>query len=444
MTSVIINDILPRTQAIAVGSQTVYSTDWTANYPTDVIVYSRAAGIMADDATQILDPSLYNVAFIGDSEIVQITLINPSTAGDIVTILRQTPADRENLYTNTNFTPSMLNNDFGILTMVDQQDQLIGAQVGVRYNYSEIINNPIDTILPILGPSQLWVKNASNTAIVATNINTESSGTINLGLAGQIAYYAVTGTQISGTNTLPPTLTGYLQAPLGFKDPSGHILLNNTFAASAVNYLQIGNAPTGASPAIAALGSDAIVVLSLISKGGGFSLSDSTNTDGAFLTFLNAAGTFATTIGVAAAQASSVNFNLPALDQAGFMISDGSGNLSLSGIPFDISSSITVNGWSAQTTKIFSSLVIGKMVFIQFTLQGTSNSNQFNITGLPHTTVSNQYYPILVTDNGINTFGLAIVSGTTITFDNNGGTGAASWTTSGAKAAFGSFWYQAS
>ena len=37
---------------------------------------------------------------------VQVTLVTPSNLGDIVTITRMTPADRENLYTNTNFVPS--------------------------------------------------------------------------------------------------------------------------------------------------------------------------------------------------------------------------------------------------------------------------------------------------------------------------------------------------
>jgi hypothetical protein len=173
MTQVIINDILPLTQAVAVLNQTVYSTDWTANYASDVVVYSRTAGTAADDATQVLSyPSQYSVAFIGDQQTVQVTLVTPSLAGDIVTILRQTPADRLNLYTNTNFTPSMLNNDIEILTLVDQQNQLIPAQVGPRYNYSELVTVPLDIILPILGANETWAKNSNNTAFVPYTLPT--------------------------------------------------------------------------------------------------------------------------------------------------------------------------------------------------------------------------------------------------------------------------------
>lgn len=176
MTAVIINDILPLTQIIASGGQTLFSTDWTADVASDVVVYSRATGVAANDATQIVAyPAGYSVAFIGSGNIVQVTLVTPSTLGDIVTITRMTPADRLNLYSNTNFTPSMLNNDFGILTLVDQQAQLVNQQVGPRYNYSAIINQNApteDTILPILALNQVWQKNAGNTAIIGFTLGT--------------------------------------------------------------------------------------------------------------------------------------------------------------------------------------------------------------------------------------------------------------------------------
>ena len=60
-----------------------------------------------------------NISFIRRClQEVQVTLVTPSILGDKVTITRMTPADRENLYTNTNFVPSMLNNDFGILHLL--------------------------------------------------------------------------------------------------------------------------------------------------------------------------------------------------------------------------------------------------------------------------------------------------------------------------------------
>lgn len=249
MTSVIISDILPRTQAIATGGQTVYSTDWTADVASDVVVYSRAAGVDADDATQILSSSLYNVAFIGAGEIVQVTLINASTAGDIVTITRMTPADRLNLYTNTNFTPSMLNNDFGILTLVDQQAQLVNQQVAPRYNYSALIDNIVDTILPILGANETWVKNSSNTAFIPYELPTS-------GIAPADATFV---TLTDETSTLPNSLalsgigTGIL-----INDASGNTLLTRTFTGTA-NQITITNGTGLAGNINAAIASNAVI-----------------------------------------------------------------------------------------------------------------------------------------------------------------------------------------
>ena len=165
MSQVVIGDILPYTQATAIASQTVFGTNWTVNALTDVVVYQTPSGSPPDDVTQILTTSQYSVSLIGSQQEVQVTLVSGASAGDIITITRQTPADRENLYSNTNFTPSMLNNDFGILTLVDQQAQLVNQLIGPRYNYSAEITDVVDTILPILPENMTWVKNANNTAI---------------------------------------------------------------------------------------------------------------------------------------------------------------------------------------------------------------------------------------------------------------------------------------
>ena len=172
-TQVVIGDILPYTQSPATSQgQTVFGTNWTANAASDVVVYYTPLGSSPNDVTQILAyPADYSVSFIGSQQQVQVTLVTGAVnIGDIVTITRQTPADRENLYTNTNFTPSMLNNDFGILTLVDQQAQLVNQLIGPRYNYSAVITDVVDTILPILGANQTWAKNGSNTAIVPITI----------------------------------------------------------------------------------------------------------------------------------------------------------------------------------------------------------------------------------------------------------------------------------
>lgn len=180
MPAIAINDTPPYTQirVTSIG-ETIFGTNWTANYPSDVVVFYTPLGDAPDDLTQMLPyPSAYSVDFIGSSLEVQVTLsVGAANIGDIVTITRMTPSDRLNLYSNTNFTPTMLNQDFGILTLVDQQAQLVNQSIAPRYNYSAIINpNPsfptCDTILPILPANCVWVKNPENTAIIAMTIPT--------------------------------------------------------------------------------------------------------------------------------------------------------------------------------------------------------------------------------------------------------------------------------
>lgn len=204
MSQVIINDVSPYTQATAVGSQVIFGTNWTANAASDVVVYVTPVGTDPDDFTNILSyPTQYTVDFIGALEEVQVTLVTPSTAGDIVTVTRMTPADRENLYSNTNFVPSMLNNDFGILTLVDQQAQLVNQQVAPRYNYSATIDPVIDGILPTLEANQVWIKDSNNTGFIGLTIQDGQvgSGVVNIGSQNQLAYYAANGDEVSGLTT---------------------------------------------------------------------------------------------------------------------------------------------------------------------------------------------------------------------------------------------------
>lgn len=343
MTQIIINDILPYTQAVAIASQTIFSTNWTANDATDVWVYYTPFGSAPDDATQLLATNLYTVQFIGTSDIVQVTLVNPANAGDIITITRMTPAAFLNLYTNTNFTPSMLNNDFGILTLVDQQAQVVNQLVAPRYNYSALINQSpeADTILPILQPNQVWMKNSAGTAIVGADIpdgglapasatyitvNNETTNlpnsfrliagnnvslvagtnqitinvsgqTINPGSINDLAYYSANGSVISALATADngvlvtsgsgvPSISSTLPSGLVIPSPlineildsNGNVVLNLVATPSAVNYVAAINQSTGFNPGFDAAGSDTNIGMGFNAKGTGQIQFSSANT----------------------------------------------------------------------------------------------------------------------------------------------------------------------
>lgn len=164
MTSVIIDDTLPYTQSIATAAQTVFDTDWTVDAITDVVVYARATGVAANDVTQVVSSINYTVTLVGVQQTVRVTFLVGRTADDVITMTRNTPADRDNIYSNTNFTPSMLNGDFGRQVLMIQQNDLYNTQLTPRYNTSATIEPVVDTILPILLAEQSWRKNAGNTA----------------------------------------------------------------------------------------------------------------------------------------------------------------------------------------------------------------------------------------------------------------------------------------
>lgn len=304
----IINDIIPSTQFTATPSQVTFSTNWTANATSDVVVFARQAGEDANDILQLVSTSLYTVEFVGDAQTVRVTFLTGRTTDDIITIIRSTPASRLNLYTNTNFTPSMLNEDFGILTLVDQQAQPFNTSnvaskrfPAPRYNLSATFKNDpnIDMILPILGANQVWIMNADEDEIQPFTL-TESTigGLINPGELGEIAYYSADGSVISGLETLDDAvlitdgagfpvmshtlpgvvvanitqlvgLTGVIQAPTFVNDLSGNHVLGFSQTALAVNYLDIVNNATSANPQLRALGTDTNISMSLVPKGTG-------------------------------------------------------------------------------------------------------------------------------------------------------------------------------
>ena len=135
-----------------------------------MIVYARADGVEADDVTDLIDPADYTVTFIGVDEEVRVTFLVGRTLDDIVTIMRATPVERLNLYTNTNFTTSMLNGDFGKQTMMVQEREYCDNRLSPKYNNNATVQDVIDTILPVLGAGQAWRKNDADTAIEVVDL----------------------------------------------------------------------------------------------------------------------------------------------------------------------------------------------------------------------------------------------------------------------------------
>lgn len=246
----IITDIIPRTQATATASQAIFSTTWTANKASDIEVYSRASDAATNDVTQLVSDENYDVAFIGDENIVRVTFIvgQERDAGDIVTIVRNTPTDRMNLYTNTIFTPSMLNSDFGTQVLTTQQNQLYNELITPRYSVSESIVTQNQTtgiggdqVLPILGANQVWAKNSGNTAIVAYNV--PDGG----GIAPSSAEYLI---RVTNAELPDAQVLGELATGLMVNTTTSGVVLTRTLTGTAEQITVADGTGLSANPTI--------------------------------------------------------------------------------------------------------------------------------------------------------------------------------------------------
>ena len=260
----------------------------------------------------------------------------------------------------------------------------------------------------------------------------------------------IPGYALSGANsdiTSMSGLTGYLQAPLGIKDPNGNIILDFGYVSNAVNFIRVINNPTGFPVVLVASGSDPSINMILFSKNGDFLLQDSTLTIAPTLKFFNAATTHFTGLKAATAEATDLTLVLPALDGSADapMITDGSGNLSfLPGAWVDFSGSIGATGLTAAPAVVYAlSKKIGKTSFINISLSGTSNATTFTITGLPYAAANGNFIGFhYAQDNSTNTICSGSISGTTLTLYFGTASVASGWTNAGTKGFSGYLFYE--
>jgi hypothetical protein len=238
------------------------------------------------------------------------------------------------------------------------------------------------------------------------------SGTVNSGTVNQIAWYAGTGTAVSGLATAN---SGVLVTSAGGV-PSISTTLPSGLAMGTPASLVLTNATGLPIAGLTGLGTGVATALAI-----------NVGSAGAFVTFNGALGT----------PSSGVATNL-----TGYTIAN------LADVPWtDWSGAIGFTGFSANPTGVVATYKkIGKTCFINLDMTpGTSNANTFTITGLPFTSgpmlmrtctltgVNNSSYSNLIegfVGSGSTTFQLAIS-------DSSSG-----WTASGTKGIRGQFFYE--
>ena len=254
---VVINDVTPREQFTSSAGQQIFNVLYTADATTDIDVYARASiAVDPNDILQIVNPVDYTVTFVGVDQTVRVTFGVGRSAGEIITIARNTPPTRTNLYINTNFTPSMLNEDFGVLTLIDQQAQMYDEVIAPHYNVSAVVTpadintgEGRDIILPILDANQGWVKNPTDTEIIAYTF--PSSGTV---APGDATYIVQTpDADLPNAQALNALTPGILVATA----PNG-VLISRQIDATSTQTTVLNGDGVAANPTIG-LASNAIV-----------------------------------------------------------------------------------------------------------------------------------------------------------------------------------------
>jgi len=106
----------------------------------------------------------------------------------------------------------------------------------------------------------------------------------------------------------------------------------------------------------------------------------------------------------------------------------------------DWSGSVSCYGWSSYTTKIFYYKKIGKLLFVEYYIGGTSSQTYANIS-LPYTKGAGAIQSIIRACNDGNWInGLAIVVSSTAQIDFYSSAGGGTWVNSGTKVVTGQFW----
>ncbi len=178
MADIIVTDIPPRVQYTSAGGVGPFAYAFPIFAATDLNVYLTPNGTVANDVNNILT---YNVDYTVTNAVAptvggNVTLINASAAGDIITIVRNMPDDRLNNYLAGGlFQATDVNTDFDRTVMMAQQNKMYDQNVGVHYNLTA---NPIavtDTVLPLLPANAVWMKAADGNSIVAVT----TTGSVN-------------------------------------------------------------------------------------------------------------------------------------------------------------------------------------------------------------------------------------------------------------------------
>lgn len=179
-----VNSVIPRIQYIASAAETDFTYPFEIFEDSDLDVYLTPVGQTPDANTNKLTLGVdYTVTGAGETSGGYITLTTAATAGDIVTIIRDVPIERDTDYTTGGpFTSQSINNDLNRLIMLIQQVSAFITTRGLLYGPNEELDSG-DTTLPKLPANTgagipIWTKNALGNLVAALLVENADATTL--------------------------------------------------------------------------------------------------------------------------------------------------------------------------------------------------------------------------------------------------------------------------
>lgn len=177
MPSLAITNALPYAQYNASQGATTFTVPFvffgaSLQYLMPLLVYLTPNGQQPNDTTDLLRaPNQYSVFNDPITWKGTVTLVTPANSGDIITIIRDMDNQRLNYYiTGGGLTANALNTDAESQVLFVQQNTYRTHYKTPHYQDCQWVMNPNDTVLPILGANQTWVKDPTNSFITTTTV----------------------------------------------------------------------------------------------------------------------------------------------------------------------------------------------------------------------------------------------------------------------------------
>ncbi len=278
--------------------------------------YDEASDMQAGDQISIVSGTLYKTS------VWMMTQTNPITVGTTTITWQQSSSPTGALLASNNLSdlsnPSIARTNLGVAIGTDVQAfdatlQSLSAlgTTADRIAYTTGVDTWAETPLTAFARSILDDVDAAALRVTLDAASRGANSDI---------------TSMSG-------LTGTLRAPTQILDASGNAVLAFNSFPSAVNYLTIYNAAAAGAALIQSAGASASIPIAFQPKNADAWIQDPTNTIASGVRFYNAASTFYTRLGVATAQATTLNLTLPAADGTAnqCLVTNGSGVLSFKG-----------------------------------------------------------------------------------------------------------------